>query len=230
MKAKTRVKEETLPAVRLFRNNLDDLTNLFEEHASDITISDNQYFYNDLAEMREKSGPRLRQLQIGSSNPTATLSFVPGAGIKLNVTTSGDDDSQENKNANLLFLRVKDYLDGQRTSTARFMNRTVSGVMVGIGAMAMGLSLLTSPYVGDKFSLDDRHSALFIVGLFVSMLTVVSAAKTSTQYFVYYGYPTELTSFWKRKKDDLILVVIGGVLGGLITVIFQLVVSHFSNK
>jgi len=230
MKAKTRVKEEALPAVRLFRNNLDDLTNLFREHASDITFSDNQYFYDDLAEMREKTGPRLRQLQIGSSNPAATLSFVPGIGIKLNVTASGDDDSQENKNANLLFLRVKDYLDGQRTSTARFMSRTVLSVIVGIGALAMGLSLLTSQRVGDKVSLDNLHSVLLLVGLLVVVLSTVSATRTATQYFAYYGYPTELTSFWKRKKDDLILVVIGGVLGGLITVILQLLVSHFSNK
>src|ERR1700730_9487896 len=209
MKAKTRVKEEALPAVRLFRNNLDDLTNLFREHASDITFSDNQYFYDDLAEMREKTGPRLRQLQIGSSNPAATLSFVPGIGIKLNVTASGDDDSQENKNANLLFLRVKDYLDGQRTSTARFMSRTVYGVIVGIGALAMSLSLLTSPSDGGKLTLDYRHSVLLLVGLLVLVLTVILSARTSTAYFVYYGYPTELTSFWKRKKDDLILVVIG---------------------
>jgi hypothetical protein len=65
MKAKTRVKEETLPAVRLFRNNLDDLTNLFREHASAITFSDSQYFYDDLAEMREKTGPRLLDLGEG---------------------------------------------------------------------------------------------------------------------------------------------------------------------
>jgi hypothetical protein len=56
---------------------------------------------------------------------------------------------------------------------------------------------------------------------------MVSAANTSTKYFVYYGYSTELSSFWKRKKDDLILVIIGGLLGGLI---LELVVSHFSKK
>ena len=230
MKAKTRVKEEILPAVRLFRNNLDDLTKLFNEHASDITISDNQYFYNDLAEMRKKIGPRLRQLQIGSSNPTATLSFVPSSGIKLNVTTSGDDDSQENKNANLLFLRVKDYLDGRRTSYARFVSDTLVGVIVAIAVVAMGLSLLTSPHVGDKYTLDNRHAALFSVGLIWSIIMVVLGNKKSIQYFLYYGDPTELTSFWKRKKDDLILVVIGVVLGSLSTEILQLVVSHFSKK
>jgi hypothetical protein len=230
MKAKTRVKEETLPAVRLFRNNLDDLTRLFKEHASGVTISDNQYFYNDLAEMRDKIGPRLRYLQIGASNPTATLSFVPSVGVKLNVTSTGDDDSEENKNANVLFLRAKDYLGDHRTSTARFMSPGVTAVVVGIGAIAMGLSILTSPVVGNAFSLDARHAALFGAGLLVLMLTVVSAIRMSTYYFVYYGYPAELNSFWKRKKDDLILVVIGGVLGGLITVILQLVVGHFQKK
>jgi hypothetical protein len=228
MKAKTRVKEEALPAVRLFRNNLDDLTNMFKEYASDITISDNQYFYNDLTEMREKTGPRMRQLQIGSSNPTATLSFMPSAGVKLNVIPSGDYDSQENKNADLLFLRVKDYLDGQKTSTARLMNRTVAGVIEGIAGVAMALSLFTSPHVGGKYTLDYPHAALFLAGLFALLLTEFLATRTSTQYFVYYGYPAELTSFWKRKKDDLILVVIGAVLGGLITEIFHFIFSYFS--
>lgn len=230
MKAKTRVKEETLPAVRLFGNNLDDLISILKDYSAEITISDDQYFYNDLAEMRKKIGPRLRQLQIGVSNPTATLSFTPGAGTKLIVATLGDDDSEENKNARLLFLRVKDYLDGQRTSTARFMSPPVSAVIVGVGAIAMGLSLLTSPRVGDNVSLDARHSVLFAAGLTVLAWTVVSAIRRSTQYFVYYGDPAELSSFWKRKKDDLILVVMGGVLGGLITVIAELVVSHFSKK
>ena len=52
------MKEETLPAVSLFQNNLDDLINLFKEHALDITFPDSQYFYDDLAEMREKTEPR----------------------------------------------------------------------------------------------------------------------------------------------------------------------------
>jgi hypothetical protein len=180
--------------------------------------------------MREKTGPRIRQLQIDSSNPTATLSFVPGVGIKLNVTTFGDDDSQKNKDAILLFLRVKDYLRGQQTSTARFMSPTVLSVIGGIAALAMGLSILTSPYVGDKIALDYRHAALLLVGLVVLVVEVIAAANTSTHYFVFYGYPTELTSFWKRKKDDLILVVIGAVLGGLITAMIELVVSHYPKK
>ena len=60
MKAKSRLKEETLPAVRLFRNNLDDLIKLFSEHTSDVTVSDKEYFYSDFAEMRDKTGPRFR--------------------------------------------------------------------------------------------------------------------------------------------------------------------------
>jgi hypothetical protein len=84
MIAKARSREENLPSVRLFRTEINSIVGMFAEYCANVVISDDEYVYQDLQELRDRLGPRLRKFQIAGLKPNVSLSFEI-YGLKLAV-------------------------------------------------------------------------------------------------------------------------------------------------
>ena len=221
--------------MRLFREHVDAIVVLFNEYCTEVTISDDEYDYRDFQEMRDRLGPRLRKFKVTGTQPSVTLSFEIYA-IKLSVQYQGGTSSEEEeKRADHLFLRLKDYLAKHQTLIAGLMTPTALIIVPTAAALIIGLALVTSPKNTspnarpDAIYLDFKHGLMFLFGFSVLALTGVLGTRRTGSYFVYYGNANEMTSFWKRKKDDLIFATLIAIVGAVLGCVGTLVVQHFTN-
>jgi hypothetical protein len=231
---KARSREENLPSVRLFRTELDAIVKLFGEYCEGMTLSDDEYVYeHGFKELRDKFGPRLRKFQIVGSTPSVVLTFDSFA-IKLRVEyKDGGNAVDENKAADHLFLRLREYLSKHQTLVAGLMSNTVITVLTVLAALLIGISAATSPRPPNidpnAIYLDFKHGLTFLGGFALLALTIVFGTRRTGHHFVYYGDSEEMTSFWKRKKDDLASSLIIAIVGAVLGVIGTLVVQHFTK-
>src|ERR1700693_528539 len=227
---KARSKEEILPSVRLFRAELDAIIKLFEEYCESVTLSDDEYNYeHGFKELRERVGPRVRKFQIIGCKPSVVLTF-DGFAIKLKAEyQDGGNTVDENKRADHLFLRLREYLRDRRTLLAGLMSNTALAILSTVAVLMIGISAVTSPRPPGidhgAVYLDFNHGVVFLGGFAILGLILFVSVQRTGNHFVYYGDSSEITSIWKRKKDDillgLIMAIVGAILGVCGTLITQ---------
>jgi hypothetical protein len=231
---KARSKEESLPSARLFKTELDTISNLFGEYCETFALSNDEYVYEGgFSEMRERLGPRVRKFQIVGSKPTVSLTFDSFA-LKLRVEyQDGGFALDENKRADHLFLRLKEYLGKHQTLVVRMMSNTAITVLVVIATLLIGISVFTSPRPANvdpnAIYLDLKHGLFFLSGFALLALIIFGATRRTGYHFVYYGGSDEITSFWHRKKDDLLFGIIMALFGGILGVMGTLVAEHLKK-
>jgi len=231
---KARSKEENLPSLRVYRSELDKIMHLFGEYCETVTLSDDEHIWEDgFSELREKMGPRLRKFQIKGEHPTVILTFEQGA-IKLKVEyEDGGSAVAENKRADHLFLRLKEYLSLHLTLAARLMSNTVVSILSTLGTLLVGIAIVTSPRPANvdpnAIYVDLKHGLILLVGFGLLALIAIVGTRRTGYYFAYYGDAAEITSFWTRKKDDLVLALLTTMIGAILGVIGTLVVQHFTK-
>jgi len=231
---KARSREENLPSAKLFMAELDTIFGLFGEYCESVTLSDDEFVYEGgFSEMRDRVGPRIRKFQIIGSKPTVALTFDSFA-LKLRVEyQDGGYLLDDNKRADHLFLRLKEYLAKHQTLVVRIMNNTAITVLIVIASLLIGISVLTSPRPANLDSnaiyLDLKHGLFFVAGFALLGLIIFVGTRRTGYHFVYYGGSAEITSFWQRKKDDLFFGIIMTLFGSILGVIGTLVAEHFKK-
>ena len=69
-----------------------------------------------------------------------------------------------------------------------------------------------------------------LAGILMSVLVFVLGVRRTGHHVVYYGYAPEITTFWTRKKDDLLFGLLMAVVGVALGVVGTLISPHFVEK
>ena len=230
---KARSKEENLPSVRLFRTELDAILQLFNEYCATQTISDDEYVYKDFDEMRERVGTRFKKLQILGSDPSVSLSFEL-YGVKLAIVYKEGDSADVKKRGDHLFLQLREFLGKHETIAAQLMNNTATTIFSVVGVLTILISIVTSPRPENldpnSIYLNLKHGLFLIAGVLMVVLVSVLGMRRTGHHIVYYGYAHEITTFWTRKKDDLLFGLLMAVVGVALGVVGTLITQHFVKK
>jgi hypothetical protein len=228
---KPRSKEEVLPSIRLFKSELDTVVGLFREYCTEVTISDDDYTYTDIQEMRDRVGKRLPKLQILGANPNVSLRFELGYGVKLAVANKEDDSDDTRRRADHLFLRLKEFLDKYKTLSAEMMTPGAVTALIVVGLLTVCLSILLSPRPANvdpnAVYLDVKHGLFLVMGIVLLLVVAIAGMRRTGYHAIYYVNQHEVTSFWSRKKDDLLSGTLMALLGAAFGVIGTLVAQHF---
>lgn len=228
---KARSKEETLPSVRLFRSELDEVIRLFKQYCESEILSDDQYVYDGFQELREKLGPRVRRFQIVGQKPSVTLTFDSFA-IKLKVEyQDGGNTVAENKRADHLFLGLREYLAKHKTLVAGLVTDTAIFISSVLAVLLIAIPVVTSPRPPNidpnALYLDFKHGLFLAGGLVVLTLTVVFGVRRTGHHFIYYGESSDITPLWKHKTDNLGSALVLAVFAAILGIIGTLLVQHF---
>jgi hypothetical protein len=209
----------------MYREDLDQLLELFQSKCAHVTISDKRFRYNSLDEMKKHSGSRIDDLEIHGEQPGLHFLVNQTAQVKVGDSSTATIAFNElraeeaTEDADALFFRTKDFLSARQQPQVR-----VRFVVIGIVAF---VGLLLSPILShEPIAVEDRvrwwFVAVTLVGVSISLGALLLAFRTSN----YLSLETRLDSpsFWARHQDAFathavtatISAVVGGVVGWLV--------------
>jgi len=114
-----------LGKLKMYREDLDQLLDLFQWKCARVTISDKQFRYESFDEMKTRTGPKIAHLEIHSEQPG--LHFVlnqftqmtgyPGQTFIVNELRA----EEATEEADALFFRTKDFLSTRQQPHVRWL-------------------------------------------------------------------------------------------------------------
>jgi len=193
-----------------------ELIEIFSEHCSNVEVElfDKKYKYASLAEVREQGRGKIVRLEISGRNPYATLTV--GYEHVTGILWREDNTVYvaAGPKAESLFLKLRSRLD-KRWGILRLIFNWPMWILV-------STTLAISAYSPVRNFLNSHLR-----------LTVASLSTLSWLYFIPFmifyfrgttfinAGPAHATStFWKRNKDDILKIIFGAIIGGIITALF----------
>ena len=205
--------------LKMYREDLDQLLELFQGKCARVTISDKKYRYESFDEMKTRTGPRIDNLEIHGERPglhfvlnqSSDVKGYPGQTIIFNELRA-EETTEE---ADALFFRVKDFLSSHQQPHVRW--RFVVLAIAALGGLVLFVSRNQAAGPGDH--VNPWHLAIFVLGV----LTIIGFPILATNIGNYLTLETRLNSpsFWARHRDAFaahavtatIITVLGWLLG-----------------
>jgi len=104
-----------LGRLNMYREDLDELVALFQRKCTNVIISDQQYRYESLDEMKGRVGSKVKDLEIHGENPGLHFLLnqsepVPGSRTGEKTTFTELRTEQVTDEAEALFFKVREFL------------------------------------------------------------------------------------------------------------------------
>jgi hypothetical protein len=211
-------KVEQLPALKLYREDIEKLFSLWKANCQQVLVGDDEHLYESLTEMEENAPPRLQCFILQGFVPHAELVIrgsraAPLATQRSMLWIAGRDQKSE-----LLFFSAKDILHNRKWVSMialRIAALTVSAVL--FFALLFSKSILRAHHIGSDFTYDLAAFiglAFFLLG---GWMTTKQVSYTTLRL------RSKSQSFWERHRDDFVKQAITSAIAGLIGYI----IGHF---
>jgi hypothetical protein len=219
-------KTARLRSLKMYREDLDQLLELFQGNCALVTISDKLYRYESFDEMRKRAGARLGNLELHGEEPGLYFLLNQSAQVFYGSTTStitfnelrAEEATDE---AEALFLKVKDFLTAHEQPRFRVLS-----VVLAIIVFGGTLLFVAGHQPADHAAPFTRLSfAVMLVGVGISFAFLLMAFNIGN----YLTLETRLDSpsFWAKHKDafatHMVTATISAVVGGIVGWLF----GHF---
>lgn len=209
-------RSETLPPLKIYKEDVEKLVSLFRNHCQNVTFGNLENIYSSLEEMEQNNSDRLKCLFISGQVPHAELFIrgvytVPQAPFKNIIFTSERTDS-----SNLLYLSVKDYLQTRKW---------IAKIIVRNSAIVIGASLLIACFFL-KWILRAqtlRNELIYdAVGLTsIALFGVAVFMSTREVSYISLRRRAKLESFWVRNRERMLVGFGAGIFGILLTLVTE---------
>ena len=206
--------------LKMYREDVDQLVAIFRNGCENVIISDSRYRYDSLDEMREKAGPRIKDLDIRGEIPGVRFLFnqteitrignPPLQGVYNELRTEEITDT-----ADAVFYKIKDFVAKyQRPYFVKAWTvPTILGV-AGIFWFALHNSYLNK---------DGQRVIGSMPGVVISafVFAISFALGNSPGNYLTLATKRNSESFFVRNREDFakyaVTAIIGGLIGGAIT-------------
>jgi hypothetical protein len=211
-----------LPALRLNREDLDELVALFRKRSPSVTLMDEEFSYDTVEEMGKGGRKTLGFFHLTALVPHAEL-WIKGK-HNSQFQRSAILILENSDPANNLLLASKELLLSRRwTLKTTFLK----AVMV-----IAGLLLLTGLFLKDAVHGKWLGSPLLwnftvLIVMAVLMASIYNFAQPVS--LISLEYRAAERSFWNRNKDDILKYAIGALIGGVVTLLVAWITHHFFN-
>jgi len=209
----------TSRSIRLFRQDLEDLVALFgkiDENSTTILSGEHGKTYESFEDMKNKEGSDISTIVL--RNPAI------GVEVRLSSSIAGIalDTMKGTEEAELAFYKAKEFLEAHRRR---------SGEIVG------SIPYWVWPVAGVLFfesfrSHSDTWGAIIAICLLSSIGIAVGSGKLGKRlsYMVTLDRKHERPTFFRRNKDQLILLIVTSILSAALGILATLFVQYLSKK
>jgi hypothetical protein len=186
------------PSVKLYREDIDSILEILKSSCGSITVSDDNYEYDSLEEFESKKGKQPEVLKFQGSSPFVSLTF----GSKTFIYAGSSKESHA------VYQQIDSILRQKKVS--------------------IWTALLRRPWLILFFVIGITGFILFNETGIKVIWGIISLVAISVAFLEkHYGFVSSVNlimkheekSFWVRKKDDILLAAISGLIGAALTAI-----------
>jgi hypothetical protein len=206
---------EQLPALKLYREDLDKLLGLFREHCQNVTLGDEGHNYETLDEMENKSPASLSCFMIQGLLPHAEIVIRGSHAVRLNVQRSTLFVVERNPKADLLFLSVKEFLLTRKAKWRIFIRKAA----ITVGSVALAICFFAKALLHAHGASDLGYHLAFLSSFGVLILGLLENMKQVN--YITLRLRSKSQSFWERNGNSIVMMVIGGAVGILGTLVTE---------
>jgi len=196
--------------VNLYRDDFEQIINILSEISDQVEISDDDYEYESLDELINQKGLKPKKVFISSYSPHVVIDLEPHS---IFLYRSNSD-----KGALYAYDRIKEVLRKRRSILSRVINPAV-----GIFFFSIFIFLIIFiPIDFVKSWFPNRWSRLSLIILLfgIPILSFFFKHGAFSSFFLIRFH--ERNNFFTRQKDDLIKIVIGAIIGVLLTLLVSI--------
>jgi hypothetical protein len=208
-----------LKYLRMYRDDVDQLIAIFVRGCEKVVISDSKYRYDSLDEMKEKAGPRVKDLDIRGENPGVRFLFnqteiTKTGGSAAPVVYNELRTEEITDPADGVFYKIKDFIAAYEQP--RFNKKWLFPMLV--GAVGVFWFTLHNSHVDQDGRLVIGSQPGFLISLFVFL----GSLATGMAIVNYLTLETKQNSpsFFKKNREEVIkhwIIALGtGITGWLI--------------
>jgi hypothetical protein len=204
----------------MYRGDVDQLVAIFRNGCENVVISDSKYRYDSLDEMREKAGPRIKDLDIRGVTPGVRFLFnqteitkignPPLQGVYNELRTEEITDTADG-----VFYKVKDFV------TAYQRPYFIKGWIV---PMILGLVGIFWFAIHNSHATNDGQTVIgSLPGVLISVFVFATSLVMGASAGNYLSLDTKgnSASFFVRNREDFakyaVTAAIGALIGAAIT-------------
>jgi hypothetical protein len=199
----------------MYRPELDELISLFQKSCASVVISDNQYRYESLDEMKAHVGIRIKDLDIRGARPGVHFllnqkEYVPGSSTPNVFNELRTEELTDEAEA--LFLRIKEVLaEHQRPNAATF------------AIPSLFFILLLAPLAGFGRHLSLTYQLISVVSFITLSVLFLLIGIANGRNQLLLESKLNAPTFFVRNREEFAKHAVSGVIGGLIGYVF----GHF---
>jgi hypothetical protein len=202
----------TVSWVKIYLEDIEDIINIMKDKGGTVEISDQNFKYESLDDLKHETKTNLKTLQLQSHSPYISLDLGVGqpSGGRLFAETS----------AEVPFLRIKERLLKRRRWFS-FLSSPKMLLSIPIGFLILFILYLIP--VGILRSTQYYNYTILFIIISVTLivffpLILIQINTTFVGHFasINLEYSDQRQSFWARNKDPIITASIGGIIGALI--------------
>jgi hypothetical protein len=205
---KLRGQTKSFPSVSLYREDIDELVELFTSSCAHVKITDNDYEYSTLDEVKSKRGQQTGRLAIEAESPT--LSFSIGVGQTVLVHGGSDE-------AILPYTKIQQLLRSRRRAVL-YVFFNFYTLLIAI-AIVIGLGI---KHGGGPIPL---IIALPIMAVMIVLIGGTLLNQSGVFSKIVLVNHLDRQGFWAANKDKIWLVLLAAIIGGVVTKLVPFLLS-----
>jgi hypothetical protein len=210
MKRLSKGKLEKLKPVVLYNDDIHDLVEILNRSFGEIKIEAASYELEHIQELEKISGEKINELKIEGQDPHISIELKP-----YTVSLCINDDTHHQLGA---FEEVKQFLNSKCSKFSWLIHSTT------IPAILLGLSLNYIIIVAmEIYELNKNLLAFSILLCLISIAWIYYAVNSSSNNYsvIYLKKERKDGSFFRRKKDEIILSLISMTFGAVVSIILN---------
>ena len=207
VKKKIENADKTFASVKLYKKDVEELLAIMTTVFGEVRISDTQYEYDSLQELQDRKGTTIKDFKI--SSPSSSLHFSIGNSTLLKRT-----GEPEAVNA---FAQI-----------STLLNSSKRPILYAIFYPFTFVPLLFVPFIFIylyRTSIDVKlaQSVYFFGIILVSIPFIMQQVGAFSRLVLADEHQEE--TFWTRNKDKIIMLLVGGAIGAILTKLIPFILS-----
>lgn len=201
-----------LKPVRLYLDDLEHIVQMLKGRGFEVKLSDNDYEFDSLEEIKEYRGTKTSVLSINGKEDGSWHDIsINFSKRNISLFRHGGDD----QNILLIWHELKDFLNGKLYWHQRVLDLRIWGLL-----LLLSPSFILYPMI---FGVSASLVKQLMWFLFPCILAPLIISFLWSQYFpgLYIDRRFRVLNFWQRNSDKIILLLLGAVVGFFLKWLFD---------
>lgn len=207
-------KEFKISGVKLFLEDLEKIVEIMSSNSKVVEIFDRDFKYDSIADLT-KNRKKVRHLNLMVSSPYISFEYNSFRRDAKDDNFAGEFKLSASYDADVSFLKIREILEQKKGWFSFLASHLFFSIIL------TNLLILISASILDYFVAD--NIMIIIIILTVIYLPFLGAIGYLTSIDLEYSHRRQ--SFWAKNRDQILIAIIGAVIGVLATIAYGILTT-----